>query len=148
LTHRIHAETAAKLGAACWAFIVFGADGRAVHGESGVAESKDPAEAGLETIRHAVSWAVRTGTSADIFTSYFPLTNAVPDPLQLLLRGAKQDGDVSISLMSCEGRRDVIGASAAHRAAQSALDRFLRTKDVSKALWDYPISKVRRIPPP
>lgn len=148
MTHRIHTEIAAKSEVTCWAFVAFGPDGCAVYGGSGVAESGECAEAELETFIHAVSWAVRTGTSAAVYTSYFPFTVATPEPLHSLLKSVKQDRNVSISLLSSKGRRDVIGASAAHHAAKSALDRFLRTRDVGKALWDYPLNKVRLIPTP
>lgn len=146
LTHRIHTEIAAKTGAACWAFVAFVPDGCAVHGVSGFAKSSERADAELETVVHAVTWAVQSGTSGAIYTSYFPLINAAPERLNLLLKRIPEDRNVSIALLACEGRNGVIGASAAHRAAKSALDRFLRPQDASMAAWEYPLNKVRRIP--
>ena len=125
MVHRIHTAVAAKPAGIGWAFVVFGPDGRAVHGDCGVAE---------------------TNRSATIYTSYVPLTTTTPEPLRSMLAQVKQNHPISIALRINQGRTDVVGASAAHRAAEAALDRFLRTNDSSRARWEFPLSKVRRIP--
>ena len=146
MVHRIHTAVAAKPAGIGWAFVVFGADGRAVHGDCGVAESVETTSAEVETVVRAVTWAVETNRSATIYTSYVPLTTTTPEPLRSMLQRVQQNHQISIALRINQGRADVVGASAAHRAAEAALDRFLRTNDSSRARWEFPLNKVRRIP--
>ena len=137
---------AAKLGGIGWAFGVFGLDGRAVHGDCGVAESVEITSAEAETVVRAVTWVAETNRSATIYTSYVPLTTTTPEPLRSMLEQVKQNQPISIALRINQGRADMVGASAAHRAANAALDRFLRTNDTSRGRWKFPLNKVRRIP--
>ena len=146
MVHRIHTAVAAKSAGIGWAFVVFGADGRAVHGDCGVAESVETTSAEVETDVRAVTWAVETNRSATIYTSYVPLTTTTPEPLRSMLQRVQQNHQISIALRFNQGRANMVGASAAHRAVIAALGRFLRTNDSSRARWEFPLNKVRSIP--
>ena len=77
---KIHTAVVAKTGCIGWAFVVFGPDGRAFHGDCGVAESVEITSAEAETVVRAVTWVAEANRSATIYTSYVPLTTTTPEP--------------------------------------------------------------------